>query len=85
VSTYTLNLIAQPGTLGRATRVLIELPEGQVLDEVSITPSSVNGRTISFDLPLKEDTVISLAMRPGETALNHTTPVPDQLILAAIP
>jgi hypothetical protein len=68
ISTYMLNLVAQPGTLGRVTHVQIELPPGQTLARGSTSPSSVDGRLVSFDLPLTEDTVITLAMRPVESA-----------------
>jgi hypothetical protein len=75
ISTYTLKLVAQPGTLGRATHVQVELPPGQMIARGSTSPSGVNGRLISFDLPLTEDTVITLAMQPVESASSSSLPI----------
>ena len=69
VSTYRLNLSAQPGTLGRETQIRIELPAGQAYAGGSMPPSFVNGRTVEFDLHLREDTSLTVAMRPAEIAL----------------
>ena len=82
---YTLNLVAQPGALGRETRVLIELPANHALVEASTTPSSVDGRLVSFDLPLKEDTVITLAMRPAESALHSAMPGSGKVVSRLVP
>ena len=82
---YTLNLVAQPGALGRETRVRIELPANHVLVEASTRPSSVDGRLVAFDLPLKEDTVITLAMRPAESALHSAMPGSEKVVSRLVP
>ena len=82
---YTLNLVAQPGALGRETRVRIELPANHVLVEASTRPSSVDGRLVSFDLPLKEDTVITLTMRPAESALHSAMPGSGKVVSRLVP
>ena len=80
ISTYSLSLIAQPGALGRETRVRIELPAGHVLAGGSMTPSDVDGRMVSFDLPLKEDTLITVAMRLADNASNISPRRPAPII-----
>jgi hypothetical protein len=85
VSTYTLHLVAQPGTLGRATHVTIELPPGQMLARGSTSPSGVDGRLVSFDLPLTEDAVITLAMRSVESASNQLRSISDVPIAGLVP
>jgi hypothetical protein len=80
ISTYSLSLIAQPGARGRETQVRIELPTGYVLASGSMTPSNVDGRMVSFDLPLKEDTVITVAMRPADNASNISPHRPASVV-----
>jgi hypothetical protein len=75
VSTYSLNLTAQPGALGRATRIRIELPPGQAYAGGSIIPSLVDGRTVSFELQLREDTLLTVAMQPIEAAMGLDPPL----------
>lgn len=84
VSTYRLNLSAQPGTLGRETQIRIELPAGQVYVGGSMPPSFVNGRTVEFDLHLREDTSLTVAMRPAEIALKPDEPGVERLIASPV-
>jgi hypothetical protein len=63
ISTYTLNLAAQPGARGRATNIQINLPRDYVYSGGSITPTLAIPEAVYFDLPLREDTDLTVTMR----------------------
>ena len=62
-STYSLHLTAQPGTLGRTTNVRVKLPPDQMFVRASMPPTSLDGNLVTFEIPLREDTDISVVMR----------------------
>jgi hypothetical protein len=61
--TYTLSLYAQPGVRGRATTVQVHLPEGYDYTGGSVSPTSNLGNSVTFELPMREDTIVSVVMR----------------------
>ena len=68
ISTYSLTLQHQPGTLGRNVRIEVVIPEGYEFVGSSITPTDVIAQNIMFEFFLSRDTVITVDMRPAGNA-----------------
>ena len=62
-ATYTLDLAAQPGTLGRKTTIRVDLPLGYEYVGGSLKPTSVVGNSVVFALPLTVDAILSVEMQ----------------------
>ncbi|MFW6174669.1 MAG: DUF4012 domain-containing protein, partial [Chloroflexota bacterium] len=60
---YTLELLRQPGTLGRRVSVEIAFPEGYEFAGASVPPSQVSAGSAAFDLRLREDTTLNVRLR----------------------
>jgi hypothetical protein len=61
--TYTLDLTAQPGELGRETHVWVEMPDGYEYVDGMTEPTSVIDRKVRYDFPLTEDAILSIRMQ----------------------
>ena len=59
---YSLDIIAQSGTRGRAGTVVVKLPTGYEVAEIEPAPSNLLGGSVVFDIKSVQDEVINLKL-----------------------
>ena len=68
VSTYSLTIQHQPGTLGRSVKIEVVMPEGFEFVGSSIAPAGLTAQSVLFEFVLQRDTVITVDMQPAGAA-----------------
>jgi hypothetical protein len=67
LSTYNLHLAAQPGARGRTANVVVVMPPGYEYAGSSLPPDHVDGEEVFFDIPLRQDTLLTVMMQRPST------------------